>query len=303
MKQSSRVLGLTVGLLAGAAVILPVMLATQSANAQTWSNCYDGGTYSGFCYQGTVASGYEGIVITSTNGAGINANDTGNGFGVEAFSNTGVGVLGGSTSLVGVQGNAQASVGVYGIGAFSSTNQGVYGASHKYGVYGTSTADDGVNGNVDTLHDGVTGINSDTTSSDCTTSGYCVGVKGSSTYGYGVYGTSTDSDGVYGTVGNGNNAVAGINSSTGAGVWAQNTSTGYGLYVSSTSNDAIYATSAQDTINTAVGNFYASGTTTYALAVQAEVNGTGTGVYASLRDPLIFVRPAPSPLSMVSGSC
>jgi len=75
-------------------------------------------------------------------------------------------------------------------------------------------------------------------------------------------------------------AFYGIDSAGGNGVYGQS-DYGAGVSAFSTSNDAVYATSGQNTINTAVGVFYSSGTGTYALGVEAEVAGDGTGLYAS----------------------
>jgi hypothetical protein len=127
------------------------------------------------------------------------ANHGGNGTAIDAFSNSGRGVIGRSGADIGVLGNGSTGVygtgGIQGVAGFSIGQEGVFGqhgsgssvATRKSGVHGVtySTTDPAILGENVGGADGVSG----------SSSGSGAGVSGTSTVGHGVHGVSNDLNG------------------------------------------------------------------------------------------------------------
>jgi hypothetical protein len=244
---------------------------------------------------GSGLSGYDplgtGVTGNSTSGAGISGNST-SGAGVLGSSSAGNGVRGSNNSSTsaavgalnfgsgpgmiglsisgdGVQGTSNgAGAGVKGTG---TTGYGVYGttggANPSAGVYGLSTAANGV---------GVHGVDNNTGS---------YGVRGDSFFGYGIYGTG--STGVRGETTASGYGVYGL-SPSGYGVFGTTTS-GTGVYGSSATGTGIYGTTANGTgvkgnSTGGASSYGVEGTTSawFGYGVYGHTNSTGgIGVYGT----------------------
>ena len=167
----------------------------------------------------------------------INNNVTVTATGITLTASGGTTGLSGTGSTYGAYGNSSSGTGVY--GNSGSGLPGVVGnSSSGDGVWGQSTSGNGVYGQ-STSGEGVYGYTYDT-------SGKYVGVYGANNVGNGVYGVTKDTTGayagVYGSSSGAADGVAGINSSSGSGVYG-GSSTGDGVYGNSTSGSGVYGQS------------------------------------------------------------
>ena len=186
--------------------------------------------------RGEAAGSGAGVVGSAPGGQGVSGFST-TGFGVYGVSSRNTGVLGTSTSGRGVRG---VSISSYGMWGSSDSSNGVYGDSQSgYGVLGTSFSKTGVFGSSINSY-GVWGLSENDIGvyGQARRSGN--GVRGISNSGRGVFGYSISGEGVYGQSG-GNDGILGESSSSGhSGVAGVNRSSGNGVYGESASGYAGY---------------------------------------------------------------
>jgi hypothetical protein len=241
--------------------------------------------------------------------------------GVEGYSGSGSGVFG--EGATGVSGTSDSGYGVHGVGitagvygtsddgpgvrgisyASGGASIGVSGAGSAYGVhgtgstgvYGTSVAGYGVQGNSAdnhaiygtssaSGHAGVRGSNSNSYGYGVEGEGSTAGVYGHSTSSYGVHGEGSII-GVYGYSASGDGVSGYSESSTDAGVYGYNTS---GDGVSGYGDDGVYGSG----YSSGVHGFSATGTGVRGFSnTGAAISAEGSGVITSTADSFLYLSP------------